>query len=99
MLVLNGRQRAVEAALARKSAELVTFYVGALSAVAYEANPDRLAQAAHGMRELMEKFPKYVDVAIPVLGQNWILWLDGKLRWGPGCPSMWSIDSRSCSCN
>ncbi len=65
VLVLNGRQRAVEAALARKNTELVRFYVGALSAVAYGANPDRLAQAAHGFRELMEKFPKYVDVAIP----------------------------------
>ena len=62
---MNGRQRAVEAALARKSGELVTFYVGALSALAYEANPDRLSHAAHGIRELIEKFPQYVDVAVP----------------------------------
>lgn len=70
MLILNGRQRAVEAALARKSTELVTFYVGALTAVAHEANPDRFAQAAHGLRELMEKFPKYVDVAMPAHGEK-----------------------------
>ena len=27
-------------------------------------NPDRLAQAAHGLRELMEKLAKYVDVPV-----------------------------------
>jgi hypothetical protein len=65
VLILNGRQRAVEAALGRKSAELAVFYLGALSAIGHEANPDRFAHAAHGLRELMEKFPKYVDVAVP----------------------------------
>lgn len=65
MLILNGRQRAVEAALGRKSAELVAYCLGALGVIGHEANPDRLAHAAHGLRELMEKFPKYVDVAVP----------------------------------
>jgi hypothetical protein len=69
-MVLNGRQRALEAALAKKSAELVAYYLGALSAVANEVNPDRLAHAAHGMRELMEKFPRYVDVAMPAHGEK-----------------------------
>jgi hypothetical protein len=70
IVTLNGRQRAVQVALGRKSSDLVTFYVGAVSALAFDGNPDRLAHAAQGVRELIEKFPQYVDVAMPAHGER-----------------------------
>ena len=40
-------------------------YYGALLVLGSVGNPDRLALAAHGLRELVEKLPSYLDVAMP----------------------------------
>jgi hypothetical protein len=37
------------------------WYVGALSALADESNPDRLAQAANSLREPLEKIPRALE--------------------------------------
>lgn len=58
---LSGRQRALVEALGDR-VELVIFYLGARRVMQDELNPDRLAQAAHSIRELLEKSPKYFDV-------------------------------------
>ena len=42
---------------------LADMHLGALRAF-YSKNPDRLAQAAHSLRELMEKLPEYLDVPV-----------------------------------
>jgi hypothetical protein len=39
-------------------------YLGALWVHGQDGNPDRLALAAHGLRELMEKLPMYLDLPI-----------------------------------
>lgn len=66
---LTGRQVALYDALVekdrqvqRESVRLAEMYRGALSVLNQEYNPDRLAQAAHSLRELMEKLPRAVDV-------------------------------------
>jgi len=66
---LTGRQRALVEALGDRT-ELITFYLGARRVLEDESNPDRLAQAAHSVRELLEKSPKYFDVPGPKGGSN-----------------------------
>lgn len=61
-LVLAGQQRALAAALREKDQQVETMYLGALHVLRQSANPDRMALAAHGMRELMEKLPEHLDV-------------------------------------
>jgi hypothetical protein len=59
---LIGRKRALSEALAERDAKLSAMYLGALAAVSMNNNPERLIQAAHSLRELMEKLPQYLDV-------------------------------------
>jgi hypothetical protein len=66
-LVLSGQQQTLLIALNEKDPKAAKMYLGALHVFQQRANPDRLALAAHGLRELMEKLPKYVD--IPARGQ------------------------------
>jgi hypothetical protein len=40
-------------------------YVGAITCLKAEGNPDRLSLAAHGFRELMRKFPN--EISVPML--------------------------------
>jgi hypothetical protein len=47
---------------AERDVQAETIYVGALMILSDEANPDRLAMAAHGIRELIEKLPKYFNL-------------------------------------
>jgi len=52
---LSGSQRTLYEALASKDPRLARMYLGALSVLDRQGNPDRLALASHGLRELMEK--------------------------------------------
>jgi len=56
-LQLSHQPRLLYQELARRSPELARIYLGALM-VFSSANPDRLALAAHGFRELIEKVPR-----------------------------------------
>lgn len=60
-LQLSGRQSVLAEAITARDPRLSAMYVGAICALAQTHNPDRLAHAAHGMRELMEKLPLYLD--------------------------------------
>lgn len=62
---LDGPQRMLHEALIARSSDLGDIFFGALLTLGQKENPDRLAQAAHGMRELMEKLPNYLDLPIP----------------------------------
>jgi hypothetical protein len=67
---LSGQQLALYRALAEKSERLASMYYGALLVLGSAANPDRFALAAHGLRELMEKLPSHLDVAMPAHGEK-----------------------------
>ena len=71
---LSGQQRALFGALAEKEHRLATIYRGALGVLADAKNPDRFALTAHGIRELMEKLPVYLDLPVkqnpPSLGMK-----------------------------
>lgn len=73
---LSGQQRALYEALAEKHESLGVMYMGAVAVRPQDSNPDRFAQAAHSVRELMEKLPRYLDV--PVLERE--LSMKEKLR-------------------
>ena len=60
----SGRQRALFQALRKKDQQLALMYLGALSALKNILNPDRIAQAAHSLRELLEKLPRILDMPI-----------------------------------
>ena len=62
-LTLTLQQREVLAALQSKETEeypLSKWYLGALYALENPHNPDRVSQAAHSLRELVEKLPRVV---------------------------------------
>jgi hypothetical protein len=61
-LALTGQQRALHRALVEKDPYLATMYFGARIVLTQPQNPDRLALAAHGIRELMEKLPIYLGL-------------------------------------
>ena len=63
-MVLTDRQRDVLEALQNKQTgeySLSNWYLGALYALDNHYNPDRIAQAAHSLRELLEKLPLVVQ--------------------------------------
>ena len=63
-LVLTPQQQAVLDALRTKETEeypLSQWYFGALCVLNNHYNPDRIAQAAHSLRELLEKLPRVVQ--------------------------------------
>jgi hypothetical protein len=58
---LEPRQLEVWRILRARSSEkyaLADWYFGAISTLRYSFNPDRIAQAAHSLRELLEKIPR-----------------------------------------
>lgn len=61
---LSGQQFALYEALAEKDARLASMYWGSLLVFRQSENPDLLALAAHGLRELMEKIPRYLDLPV-----------------------------------
>jgi hypothetical protein len=60
---LNNQQQTLNKAILEKDTDLSTMYLGALTVLDSE-NPDRHALAAHGLRELMEKIPRIVEIRI-----------------------------------
>jgi len=65
-LKLSSRQRTLFESIAKRSQPLSQIYLGTLHVLADESNPDRLALAAHGLRELMDNLPRYLDLEIKV---------------------------------
>jgi hypothetical protein len=63
-LQLSGQQRALYEALSEKDERLAGMYLGSLLVLRQIENPDLLALAAHGLRELMEKLPRYLDLPV-----------------------------------
>lgn len=61
---LHGDQMEIFWALLGKSPQLADLYVGAVSALGREQNPDRLAHCALSLRALIEKLPSVLGVAI-----------------------------------
>ncbi len=61
---LSGRQQELYKALSEKEQSLADIYLGSLMILQQTENPDSLALAAHGLRELMEKLPRYLDTPI-----------------------------------
>ena len=58
----SGRQATVIRALAEIDNGLSAMYTGAINRMNRGGNPDRHAQAAHSLRELMEKLPEHLNV-------------------------------------
>jgi hypothetical protein len=59
---VSGRARQLWEALSDIDEQLGHMYLGALDVLQHHANPDRLALVAHGVRELIEKLPRFLDV-------------------------------------
>jgi len=62
LLSLDAQQIACYKALQEKSSYIAGMYIGTLRVMRQEDNPDKLPQAAHSIRELMEKLPGVLDV-------------------------------------
>lgn len=60
----SGQQKALYEALSAKDRRLGDMYMGSLIARGHDANPDKFAQAAHSLRELIEKLPRYLNLPI-----------------------------------
>lgn len=60
---LSGRQLALHRALGELHQSLATYYEGAL-AVLDNTIPDRLSLAAHAVREIMDKLPRFIDLPV-----------------------------------
>lgn len=65
---LSGTQTAFLEALSQKDGRLAEMYLGALIVLEDQNNPDKLAQACHSLRELMEKIPRWYE-AVPAAEQ------------------------------
>ncbi|WMW22751.1 hypothetical protein RE476_02715 [Methanolobus mangrovi] len=67
---LLGQQLDLYRVLLGKNQMLATIYLGTLIALKQNENPDHLALAAHGARELMEKLPSILDVPMKAHGES-----------------------------
>lgn len=67
-LVLSGQQHALLRALDELNRKLSAMYRGGIMVLGDTTNPERIAQCAHSMRELMEKLPEKLDV--PTIAQK-----------------------------
>ncbi len=63
-LKLLPHQNELLSALNKVDSELVNRYSGTLFVLNQMSNPDRYAQAAHSIRELMDRLTKYLDIGI-----------------------------------
>jgi len=64
--ILADHQRALLAVLRERDPAPASRYLGALQVLDDSTNPDRLALAAHGIRELMQELPRYFNLPIPI---------------------------------
>jgi hypothetical protein len=69
-LTFSIEQRALISALENHSASLSAMYRGGLSVLGNASNPDRFAQSAHSIRELMEKLPQILNVPTKAHNEN-----------------------------
>lgn len=69
-LVLTNEQSTLFGVLHGRSERIARMYLGAVGALKDDLDPGRLSNAAHQMRELMEKIPEIVDVEIRALGER-----------------------------
>ena len=66
--IMSAQQRALIRALDKLDGSLSAMYQGGINVLSDTSNPDRFAQSAHSIRELMEKIPERLDV--PAKAQN-----------------------------
>lgn len=59
---LRSHQRKLHDEIEKRSPNLAKIYLGALFAIKYTENADHLPQAAHSVREFMEKFPEIANI-------------------------------------
>jgi hypothetical protein len=86
--ILSGRQMALYRALGKKDPQLGAMYLGAISVLKNVANADRFAQAAHSLRELLEKLPRILDMPIQAKSPGMMdkirpiekLWIEMKVK-------------------
>lgn len=57
-------QTELVAALLEKSKDAANIYIGAILTFQTKWNPDRIALTAHGIRELIDKLPTFIDVPL-----------------------------------
>ena len=69
-LSLTGEQIALYDAFAVRDARLSAMYLGARLALSLEENPQRIVHAAHSMRELLEKIPRYLRAPVVRTGPD-----------------------------
>ena len=69
-LSLTNEQSSLFGGLHTRSERIARMYLGAVSALKDDLDPERLCKAAHEMRELMEKLPEIVDVEIRALNER-----------------------------
>lgn len=62
---LTGRQRTLWETLRERDEGLASMYLGALITLSDATNPERLSQAAHSLREVMDKLPRYYSLPVP----------------------------------
>jgi len=67
---LSDRQRALYETLRKKAPDLANMYLGTLRVLGQKNNPERIVQAAHSIRELMEKIPAFVDVQTRAISES-----------------------------
>ena len=69
-LALTNEQSSLFGSLHSRSERIARMYLGAVSALKDDLDPERLSKAAHQMRELMEKISAIVDVEIRALNER-----------------------------
>lgn len=69
-LILSESQLLLYKALIERNAELANMYLGAVCALSQPRNPERFAQAAHSLRELIDKIPRYIEVDMKAHGER-----------------------------
>jgi hypothetical protein len=67
---LTSRQRALLAALSEVDSRLADMFLGALAVLEQRSNGERFAQAAHTLRELINRLPASLGLATPAMNQR-----------------------------
>jgi hypothetical protein len=67
---MSAQQRALIRALDKLDGSISAMYQGGIIVLLDTSNPDRFAQSAHSMRELMEKIPERLDVSAKVQNET-----------------------------
>lgn len=67
---LIGQQQTLHEALINKDPKLARMYLGSIAVLGQKSNQERLPLAAHGLREMMEKLPKYLEIPVQAKGQS-----------------------------